>query len=98
MMRRAIWIVLLVAASGGILAGQSSTSPDVLLKEAIQLEQVDGDVRGAAAAYRRIADQYANQSAIASQALLRLADAERWLGNQAAERQALEQILTRYGA
>ena len=98
MMQRAIWIALVAVGSAAMLAAQGSPSPDVLLKQATQLQQVDGDVRGAAAAYRRIADQFATQTAIASQALLRLADAERWLGNVAAEQQVLGEIVARYAA
>jgi Tol biopolymer transport system component len=97
MTRRAIVMASLMAASVGLVA-QTRTSPDVLLKEAIQLEQVDGDLRGAVAAYRRIADDFASQGSVAAQALLRLANGQRRLGDAAAERQALERIVSRYGA
>jgi Tol biopolymer transport system component len=57
----------------------------VQLQRAVQREMADGDSRRAIAEYRRIADRAGSNKAVASQALLRMADAHRKLGDAEAQ-------------
>ncbi len=72
-MKRMIIVLALLVLSAGLLAqSQTSASPDVLLKAAMQKEQVDGDLPGALALYTDIVAKFPKDPA-APKALLQMA-------------------------
>jgi Tol biopolymer transport system component len=71
MIRRVLVVAVALMLSVGIIA-QTSLSPEVLLKRAMQLEQVDGNLAGAVRQYQEIVDRYPDRRAVAAQALVRL--------------------------
>ena len=90
-MRRTVWIVIAAA----VLAAGADLAVD--LESAIRRETVQGDLKGAAEAYRKIAAQAASAKnrAIAARALLRLALVYRKQGDAQA-RQTLERLVKDY--
>lgn len=79
-MIRCAWLVglvLVLSAGGGRPAAQSR--PEVALRAAIETETIKGDLRGAIAQYRALAAS--PDRAIAAQALVRMADCHRKLGD-----------------
>ena len=73
-------VVLMLPAS---LVAQTAPSPDALLKRAMQLEQVDGDLVGAVRQYQEIVDRYPDRRAVAAQALVRIGNIHERLGRTA---------------
>ncbi len=91
-MRRTIWIMIAAA----VLAAAADLAVD--LESAIRRETVQGDLKGAAEAYRKIAAQAASSKnrEVAARALLRLALVYRKQGDAQA-RQTLERLVKDYG-
>ncbi|MBK7931236.1 MAG: tetratricopeptide repeat protein [Bryobacterales bacterium] len=67
------------------------------LEAAMHKEVVQGDLKGAAEQYRRIATQYAKQPGIAARALYQLGQCQEKLG-QAEARKSYERVVKEYGA
>jgi Tol biopolymer transport system component len=90
-MRRTIWIMIAAA----VLAAGADLAVD--LESAIRRETVQGDLKGAAEAYRKIASQAASSKnrEVAARALLRLALVYRKQGDAQA-RQTLERLVKDY--
>ena len=85
----------LVLAGAAPIAGQRSA--DVELREAIETETVRGDIQGAIAKYRRIADTYGKSDrAVAARALLRMAEGYARLGDAQAQK-VYEEIVREFG-
>ena len=76
------------------LAAQNSTRADVELQRAIQKEIVDGDLRGAMEAFRRLAARTA-EPGVAAKALLHLAECHEKLGSAEAKK-TYRELLRRY--
>ncbi len=76
------------------LAAQNSTRADVELQKAIQREMVDGDLRGAMEAFRRLAARTA-EPGVAAKALLHLAECHEKLGSAEAKK-TYGELLRRY--
>lgn len=90
-MKQTLSLVLVVLLAIGLTA-QTTASPDVLLKAAMQKEQIDNDLPGAIAAYKSLVEKFPKDSASAS-ALLQLAGIYTRQGNAVSAREAHEQIL-----
>ena len=69
-MRRILSVLAAIALTSA-LAAQTTASPDVLFKAALQKEQIDNDLPGAIAAYRAIVERFPKDVA-AAESLLRL--------------------------
>ncbi|MBI4907930.1 MAG: PD40 domain-containing protein [Acidobacteria bacterium] len=85
--------------SCAILAAMLSfgqTTVDVELKAAIHKEQVQGDLKGAIEAYRKIIARNSGNRAVVAQAMLRMAECHEKLGEGEA-RKIYEQIVKGYG-
>jgi len=65
-------VIAVGLACSSLMAAQSASSPEVQLKAAENRELVDRDVNGAMQQYQRIADVFADDHAVAAEALLRL--------------------------
>lgn len=76
------------------LAGQGS--PEVQLKAAMNLEQVQGDLKGAIAAYRRIIAKNPKDRGVVAQAMFRMAQCHERLG-QAEARKLYEDLAKNFG-
>lgn len=96
MNRVARWIL---AAAIGALPAPAAAQPAAAGKEleaAIHREVVQGDLKGAAEQYRRIAVQYARQPQVAARALYQLGQCQEKLG-QAEARKSYERVVKEYG-
>jgi Tol biopolymer transport system component len=82
-------IVMLVATAG------AQVRADVALRAAVEQETVKGDLKGAIEAYRKIADGYPEDRAVRAQALVRMADAYRKLGDAQAK-QVYERVIKEF--
>lgn len=94
MKARVMFLVFVVASTGALLA-QTSSSPDVLLKAAMQKEQIDNDLPAAMAQYKAIVEKFPKDPA-APRALLQMAGINGRQGNVAAEREVYERIVRDY--
>jgi Tol biopolymer transport system component len=94
MKARVMFLVFVVASTGALLA-QSSSSPEILLKAAMQKEQIDNDLPAATTQYKTIVDKFPKDPA-APKALLQMAGIYGRQGNVAAEREAYERITRDY--
>jgi Tol biopolymer transport system component len=79
------------------LSAAPAQSPDVQLRAAQQKETVEGDLNGAIAMYRKIADDRATPADIAARALVRLGRCYQRLGSTEA-RKAFERVLNQFSA
>ena len=93
MKRTAVVIVMLVAALG--MSARAQTL-EARLQKAIQAETVTGDLRAAIDEYRRIADGAGTNRRVAAQALMRMAECHRKLGNAEAAK-IFERIVRDFG-
>jgi len=84
-----------VMLSGGLVA-QNTLSPDVLLRRAMQLEQVDGDLAGAVRQYQDIVDRFPERRPIAAQALVRIGGIHERFGRTAEALAAYKRVETDY--
>lgn len=89
-MRRTLWMMIAAA----MLAAGADVA--VELESAIRRETVQGDLKGAAEAYRKIAAQAGSNREVAARALLRLGLVYRKQGDAQA-RQTLERLVRDYG-
>jgi Tol biopolymer transport system component len=78
--------ILLLILGGARLAAQKKEPAEVQLKAAIQKETIDGDLRGAIDALRRIIDGFPNDRPVVANALLHMAECHRKLGDAEAQR------------
>ena len=90
----------LVAVFGAFVAvsaaPQAQLKPELALKAAMDKETIDGDLAGAIAQYKALADKYAKSDrGVAAEALLRLADAYQKLGDTQA-RVIYERVVREY--
>jgi Tol biopolymer transport system component len=90
-----ISMVITALALSGALMAQAAASPEALLKAAINRELVAGDVAGAMQQYKDIASKYAANHAVASEALLHLADLYERQGHAEA-RATYQRIVSQY--
>jgi Tol biopolymer transport system component len=91
------WVVVVAAAVTGavIHARQEAVAPDVLMGQALHQQDVEGDLQGAIATYRKVvADPKAGRGLVA-QALLQLGVAQEKLGRPEA-RAAYERVVREY--
>jgi len=87
-------VAVLVAATVGLSVRlPAQVRPEIALRSAIELEESKGDVKGAIEQYRRLAD--GRDRPVAAQALLRLADAYRALGDAQA-RATYERVIREF--
>ncbi len=95
-MRRTAAVFVALALSAGLVA-QSGSSPDLLLRQARQLDQVDGNCAAAVLPYRQAAESAASASrpATAAEALLGLAGCYERLGRPEA-RLTYQTVLLKY--
>ncbi len=89
-MRKTLWMMIAAA----MLAAGADVA--VELESAIRRETVQGDLKGAAEAYRKIAAQAGSNREVSARALLRLALVYRKQGDAQA-RQTLERLVRDYG-
>lgn len=94
MRARVIFLVFVVVSTAAVLA-QPSSSPDVLLKAAMQKEQIDNDLPAATAQYKVIVEKFPKDAA-APKALLQMAGIYGRQGNVVAEREVYERIARDY--
>ncbi len=96
--------ILLTAISLLVIAGAAATlaatvrqaeDPAVMLRAAIEKEEVDGDLQGAIALYRQIVERHSGQTAVAAKAQLRIGICYEKLGNAEAVK-AYEAVLSRF--
>ena len=86
--------ILGVSLSWAGIARQAE-DPGVLLRAAIEKEEVDGDLQGAIALYKQIVATHSEQSAVAAKAQLRIGICYEKLGNTEAVK-AYEAVLSRF--
>src|SRR5437588_593979 len=91
----AILIIAAALAAGAMLHAQSVHSAEVQLKAAQQKAEVEGDLKGAIEAYKKIVANAGTNRAVAAQALVRMAECYQKLGDAQA-RKIFEQVLRDY--
>jgi len=95
-MTRAATVLISLVLSAGLLAQtQPSASPDVLLKAAMQKEQVDGDLGSARSQYQVIIDTFPKHPA-AAQALLQMAGISERQAQSLEARAILQRLVSDY--
>ncbi len=77
------------------LAAQKVDPAAVLLEGAARKERVDGDLKGAIAEYRKIAQKFSKQPEVAAQALLKMGECQEKLG-EAEARKSYERVVKEY--
>src|ERR1043166_6197135 len=70
-------------------------SPELELKAAMHKEQVQGDLKGAIAAYQKIVEQHGKNRALVAKALLQMAECHQKLGD-AESRKIYERVVRDY--
>jgi Tol biopolymer transport system component len=91
-----ISLAALLGASLSIVgSARQAEDPGVMLRAAIEKEEVDGDLQGAIALYKKIVEKYSGQSAVAAKAQLRVGMCYEKLGNAEAVK-AYEAVLNRF--
>src|SRR5687767_13678148 len=83
---RFLRVALVLAAPFALAATLAAQSLEVQLQRAVQGEAATGDHKAAIAEYRRIAERAGTNRPVAAQALLRLADAHRDMGDAEARK------------
>jgi Tol biopolymer transport system component len=95
-MRHTVTALLVLSLCAGLLAqAPPASSADVLLKAAMQKEQIDNDLPAALAQYKAIVEKFPKDPA-APKALLQMAGIYGRQGNVAAEREVYERIAREY--
>jgi Tol biopolymer transport system component len=99
-MKKILLTSITLAAILGVSVSQSGIArqaedPGVLLRAAIEKEEVDGDLQGAIALYKQIVAKHSAQSAVAAKAQLRIGMCYEKLGNAEAVK-AYEAVLNRF--
>ncbi len=101
-MARSIAVIFLFAALGAMMSvsgtAQKVEDPGVLLRAAIEKEEVDGDLPGAIDLYKRIVEKFSESRAVAAQALLRLGGCYEKLGDEQSSlaQKAFEKLVADY--
>jgi len=90
-----VGIVILSAGIQGLWSAPQPDSPAVLLRAAIEKEEVDGDLNAAIEQYKRVITVAGAERAVAAQALLRLGGCYEKRG-PAEARQAYQQLIRDY--
>jgi Tol biopolymer transport system component len=94
----AIAVAALLLLGESVITAQAPARAQALFKAAMDKEVIDGDLKAAIEQYKRIADTYRRSDpATAAQALLRMADAYRRLGDSQ-WRATLERIIRDFAA
>jgi len=99
---KSIAIIFLIAVLGALVSiagsGQQAGDPGVLLRAAIEKEEVDGNLQGAIDLYKQIVAKFGDNRAIAVRALLRLGGCYEKLGVEQAglAQKAFEKIVADY--
>ena len=93
-MKHALSLLMAVTMAAVVVAqtSQAQPAPDVLLKAAMQKEQIDNDLPGAIAAYKALVEKFP-KSPQAARALLQLAGVYALRNDPVGEREALERVL-----
>jgi Tol biopolymer transport system component len=92
---RCLVLIAVAAPAMAVLVARAQSDPEVMLKAAIDREVMDGDIKGAIAAYQQVFAAAGGKGAVAAQALLREAEARQKLGDPGARR-VYEQIARDY--
>src|SRR6266508_2894974 len=92
----AIGIIAVALGAGAMLHAQSARSAEVQLKAAQQKAEVEGDLKGAIEAYKKVVASAGANRALAAQALLRMAECYQKLGDAEARR-IYERVIREYG-
>jgi hypothetical protein len=93
---RLLRFVLALSAAVFLLVPVAAQTLDADLQRAIQKEMTTGDSKAAIAEYQKIVERAGSNRPVAAQALLRMAEAYRKLGD-AQERKTYERIVTDFG-
>jgi len=99
---KTIAVVFLIAVLGALasIAGitRQAEDPGVLLRAAIEKEEVDGNLQGAIDLYKQIVAKFGDSRAVAAKALLRLGGCYEKLGEQQAglAQKAFERVVADY--
>jgi uncharacterized protein (DUF1800 family) len=88
-------LVLAIVAATALVGAQSGGRAALMLETGIQKELVDGDLTGAIAVFNTILSRFADERAVAGQALWHLAQCYEQMGNPQA-RNAYERLLREY--
>jgi Tol biopolymer transport system component len=80
-MKRSLLIMTVLLLAGVFAAPSAQRRAEVALRAAMELETVKGDLRGAIEAYEKVVDGYPKDRNVQAQALLRMADCHRRLGD-----------------
>lgn len=99
-MKRILLMTISLLMIGGAVAAlatgaRQSEDPAVMLRAAIEKEEVDGDLQGAIALYKQIVERHSGQAAVAAKAQLRIGICYEKLGNTEAVK-AYEAVLSRF--
>ena len=91
-----ISFLMIGGAAATLAAGaRQAEDPAVMLRAAIEKEEVDGDLQGAIALYKQIVERHSGQAAVAAKAQLRIGICYEKLGNAEAVK-AYEAVLSRF--
>ena len=90
-----VGIVILSAGIQGLWSAPQPDNPAVLLRAAIEKEEVDGDLNAAIEQYKRVIKVAGAERAVAAQALLRLGGCYEKRGPEEA-RQTYQQLIRDY--
>ncbi len=94
-MRQARLLIVAGVIAMLVATAAAQVRADVALRAAIEQETVKGDLKGAIEAYRKIVDGYPENRAVRAQALVRMADAYRKLGDAQAK-QFYERVIKEF--
>jgi Tol biopolymer transport system component len=86
-------LVLILLITGPVIA---QTEPEELLESGVYMEEVEGNLEGAIAVFKRIIDEFPSNRSVAARALLHLGSSYEKLGNQRAE-QAYQRLISEFG-
>lgn len=101
-MRKSIGVISFIAILGTLLSisgiARQAEDPGVLLRAAIEKEEVDGDLQGAIELYKQIVAKHGDNRPIAAKALVRLGGCYEKLGQSQAElaQKAFQRVVDSY--
>jgi Tol biopolymer transport system component len=104
MKKKSLEKVLLIVFLGVCLSivgiSQKTEDPGVLLRSAIEKEEVDGDLQGAIGIYREIVEKFSGNKALAAKAQLRIGICYEKLGQKKAKlaKEAFQKVIDNYPA
>ncbi|MBU4253597.1 MAG: tetratricopeptide repeat protein, partial [Acidobacteria bacterium] len=102
MKKRSIETVILIIVLGVCLSiagmSQKTEDPGVMLRSAIEKEEVDGDLQGAIALYQQIIEKFSGNQSIAAQAQLRIGLCHEKLGQKNVKQalDAFQKVINNY--